>query len=186
MPPPPIPKPRSAKPSPYIAPQNNSANPLQAVRGQVPSPATPESSEDEGYEEKGQARPLDDSGEEREDAEGKIERGENEDEASKPAATVVIASTPSTLADITAALDTLKIDKVPTRPTSPPRRRNISTVPTGAPSTRQTRGGHSRKSQSPDTRLSWLAPLLDSYESNGNPRPQIKDWDSVPDRFETL
>lgn len=43
MPPPPIPKPRSAKPSPYIAPQTNPANPIQAVRGKVPSPATPAS-----------------------------------------------------------------------------------------------------------------------------------------------
>ncbi|KAM7209279.1 hypothetical protein V8F20_000329 [Naviculisporaceae sp. PSN 640] len=45
MPPPPIPKPRSAKPSPYIAPQQSSApsNLLQAVRSKVPSPATPAS-----------------------------------------------------------------------------------------------------------------------------------------------
>ncbi|KAK3330228.1 helix-loop-helix DNA-binding domain-containing protein [Apodospora peruviana] len=44
MPPPPIPKPRSARPSPYIAPQNNAiSSPLHALRAQVPSPATPAS-----------------------------------------------------------------------------------------------------------------------------------------------
>ncbi|KAK3337392.1 helix-loop-helix DNA-binding domain-containing protein [Cercophora scortea] len=45
MPPPPIPKPRSARPSPYIAPQNNNAppNPPQAARPGMPSPATPAS-----------------------------------------------------------------------------------------------------------------------------------------------
>ncbi|KAK3945288.1 helix-loop-helix DNA-binding domain-containing protein [Diplogelasinospora grovesii] len=44
MPPPPIPKPRSAKPSPYIAPQgSNAPNPLQPPRPGAPSPATPAS-----------------------------------------------------------------------------------------------------------------------------------------------
>ncbi|KAM7222237.1 Helix-loop-helix DNA-binding domain containing protein [Rhypophila decipiens] len=44
MPPPPIPKPKSARPSPYIAPQQSApSNLLQAVRSKVPSPATPAS-----------------------------------------------------------------------------------------------------------------------------------------------
>ncbi|KXX76992.1 Phosphorus acquisition-controlling protein [Madurella mycetomatis] len=44
MPPPPLPKPRSAKPSPYIAPQNGGApSTLQPPRPGVASPATPAS-----------------------------------------------------------------------------------------------------------------------------------------------
>ncbi|CAP69582.1 uncharacterized protein PODANS_1_12400 [Podospora anserina S mat+] len=46
MPPPPLPKPRSAKPSPYIAPQNTGSAPviaLQPPRPGVASPATPAS-----------------------------------------------------------------------------------------------------------------------------------------------
>ncbi|KAK0618305.1 helix-loop-helix DNA-binding domain-containing protein [Bombardia bombarda] len=44
MPPPPIPKSRSARPSPYIAPQNKAvSSPLQIARPGAPSPATPAS-----------------------------------------------------------------------------------------------------------------------------------------------
>lgn len=91
----------------------------------------------------------------------------------EPAATVVIASTPSTLDDITAALDTLKIEKSATPP-SP--RKTASTA-------RKTRGSSCTASKSPllDKRLEWLTPLLDAYEDNGNRRPQIKDWESVLD-----
>lgn len=94
------------------------------------------------------------------------------DKAEDPAATLVIASTPPTLDDINAALNDLKIDK----PAPAPSPRKTTTT------TRKTRGSYSASKSAPlDKRLEWLTPLLDAYEDNGNPRPQIKDWESVLD-----
>lgn len=96
--------------------------------------------------------------------------------AKKPAATVVIANTQDTLGDITSVLDTLKISKPAPLPTAPSPRRAASTA-------RKTRGS-SRTASKPspiDKRLEWLMPLLDAYEGNGNPRPCIKEWESVLD-----
>ncbi len=144
-------------------------------------PVTPESTDDQGDNVSVQDRrttveaEVDDQGS---DKEGNVK---NEEKVEEPGATVVIASTPDTLDDITAALDTLNIDNPTSQPASPPRRRKAPSSSEPPVSTRQTRGGRSSKSQFPDSRLEWLTPLLDAYESNGNPRPQIKDWNSVLD-----
>lgn len=99
----------------------------------------------------------------------------------KPAATVVIANTQDTLDDITNVLDTLKISKHAEPTTAPSPRKAASTA-------RKTRGSSrsGSKSSASDKRLEWLTPLLDAYEDNGNPRPCIKDWDSVLDRSWSL
>lgn len=116
--------------------------------------------------------------------------------------TIIVANSHETLDDITAALDTLAISKphVPSpeaqAPQSPPFVIKPKRTPASNPHipsiaqptlvTRQTRNGNSQnQSRTPtpplDKRLDWLSPLLDAYEDNGHPRPQIKDWNSALD-----
>lgn len=95
--------------------------------------------------------------------------------------TVVVANSHETLDDITAALDTLNLDKKQLQPESPPfiikPKRSADTY--GKIESRQLRG--SRAASPQDKRLQYLSPLLDAYDDNGHPRPTIKDWNSALD-----